>query len=473
MSDFSATALLEVHADPTSIKSTRSQIEDSLSGITVDVSASDVAASGSRSGGGRNPRQQLLDQSNTYLNTATDQLDDNITLNQTRNDLLRQMLDVQEVAAQQGGGDLNLRKPPRSRGGFNFGGGLPLAVAAMAAAASKLTDVIPDESNSSNPSPSPASSVLTSVSASSVLTAAAASTVINPVAATTVIGSVAASQVLSSVDTSTVLTAVSAGAVLNPVAASSVLSAVAVSEVLNAKDVTSVLNAKSVVNVLNAAAASKVLTAVAVTNVLNAKAVSDLLTAVSLSKLVTPVPASELVKDGASGSDSGSGSGSGGDLGAKIGAIIAGTGAGLSTGLLSGGGLGNILSGGGSGAASASLGPLGLLGPAFASEALTDKDVPNNLVTQSPGIPDPSPSGPVTDYLTSPYSALQELGAPELDDPSSPYSDAPGNGGGASVTINNTTRVENSGGNDDRDVERVVEEKLSELERDLSDSLGF
>ena len=135
MTDFSVAATLEAQVSQSSLRSARQEIEDELGGIEVDISASvaDQIASGSGAAatdGGQPLASSQLETATTYLDTATDELSENLGLNEERNTILRELLDAQELAAQESGGNNRLRLG--SVGGLLSGG---LGIAALVGAA--------------------------------------------------------------------------------------------------------------------------------------------------------------------------------------------------------------------------------------------------------------------------------------------------------------------------------------------------
>jgi len=83
MSEFSTSATIDVQVSSSSIRSARSDIEDGLGDVTVGPSST----TGSSGGSG-------IAETNSHL-------EDNLDLNRERNDLLRQLVDVNEKRARQ------------------------------------------------------------------------------------------------------------------------------------------------------------------------------------------------------------------------------------------------------------------------------------------------------------------------------------------------------------------------------------
>lgn len=151
MTDFSTKSQLEVEVSQSSLRQARSTIEAELGAAEVDVNATasnQLAQSPSAATGAG--ASSMLDDQTSHLQTATDHLDENIALNETRNDLLREILDAQEMtarASQGGGGGLSLMP----RGGLRMlAQGGKLIVSALVAGiagvgiGSKLAEAIPD-----------------------------------------------------------------------------------------------------------------------------------------------------------------------------------------------------------------------------------------------------------------------------------------------------------------------------------------
>lgn len=112
MTEFSTAAALEVQVSDSSLRSARSSIEDELGDIEVDVTAtvSDQldAGGGAMPDGGGMMASDALETANERLSEVRDDFEANLDLNETRNDLLREILDAQQMTAQQdGGGMLN------------------------------------------------------------------------------------------------------------------------------------------------------------------------------------------------------------------------------------------------------------------------------------------------------------------------------------------------------------------------------
>lgn len=129
MTDFSTSALLELQVSQSSLKSARQTIESELGGAEVDVAA--TAASGGGASGSGGLAAAGLDTANTHLSAARDHLSENITLNEERNTLLREILDAQEMAAQSSGSNGG-RLPSRLLGGgLGILGGLTVALASV------------------------------------------------------------------------------------------------------------------------------------------------------------------------------------------------------------------------------------------------------------------------------------------------------------------------------------------------------
>jgi len=126
MSDFSVTTLLEVEVDQSSLRQTKQELSDEIGAATAEVSASD----------------QLVNDSQSNPGAATSMLEDNIALNETRNDLLREILDATEMGARNRG----RRLPSLGKGMLALGGGAVgvLALLSKVDWAGLVGDAIPD-----------------------------------------------------------------------------------------------------------------------------------------------------------------------------------------------------------------------------------------------------------------------------------------------------------------------------------------
>jgi carbonic anhydrase/acetyltransferase-like protein (isoleucine patch superfamily) len=154
MSEFSVSSLLEVEVSQSSLRAARSEIEDGLGDIEVDVSAS-ASEQLSRGGSGgqrlagkeRAMTRSLLDTQTERITTVSENVEANLELNETRNDLLRDLVDAQERTARKGS-----RGPLSSMGSAVLGlAGGGLAIAGLLASelasvnwTSVVGDAIPD-----------------------------------------------------------------------------------------------------------------------------------------------------------------------------------------------------------------------------------------------------------------------------------------------------------------------------------------
>jgi len=101
MSDFTTSSLLEVTVSQSSLRDARAEIEDEVGDVTVDVDASTSGGSASSQLSNRRSREaamsrQLLSGQSETLTSISDQLDGGLDLDETRNDLLREILDETE-----------------------------------------------------------------------------------------------------------------------------------------------------------------------------------------------------------------------------------------------------------------------------------------------------------------------------------------------------------------------------------------
>lgn len=123
MTEFSTSGLLNIEVSQASLRSARSTIESELGGVGVDVTASASASDQLAQDGGqrlagndRTMTGSLLSDQTERIGTVTNQLTENLDLNEIRNDLLRELIDETERAG---------RRAARS-GGLGGGGALGL-----------------------------------------------------------------------------------------------------------------------------------------------------------------------------------------------------------------------------------------------------------------------------------------------------------------------------------------------------------
>jgi len=104
MSEFSTSAELEVRVSDSSLRAAKQQIEDELGATNVNATASNQLRSDGGVSSGRGGITELL----TEQQQTNAHFEDNLGLNETRNDLLRELVENTEGGS--GGGDgLNLR----------------------------------------------------------------------------------------------------------------------------------------------------------------------------------------------------------------------------------------------------------------------------------------------------------------------------------------------------------------------------
>ncbi|WP_137288829.1 hypothetical protein [Natronorubrum halophilum] len=135
MSEFSSSATIDVSVSSSSLRSARDTIESELGDVQVNASSATGGGSGSRiAGRERGMARQLQTETNNHLG-------ENLSLNEERNDLLRQLVDVTEKDAQ----------TTRGRGGGMAAGAIGLAVggiglgsALLGGLGSTLSDAMPD-----------------------------------------------------------------------------------------------------------------------------------------------------------------------------------------------------------------------------------------------------------------------------------------------------------------------------------------
>lgn len=100
MSEFSSSVELMVRPDSSSLRTARSEIEDAVGDVSVDVSTTGASSRMGRGGGGgtrlagkeRAMSRQLLTDQTARLGTIVDHLARGIELSEIRNDLLREMI---------------------------------------------------------------------------------------------------------------------------------------------------------------------------------------------------------------------------------------------------------------------------------------------------------------------------------------------------------------------------------------------
>lgn len=152
MSDFSTSFELEAQVSQRSLRSARSTIEDELNDVTVDVDASasnQMSSGGTRMAGKeRAMSRSLLSDQAQQLSTLADHIQENLGLNEERNDILRDILDAQELTAREDGGD-RFRLPGLGGAIGMAGGGLLIAALVGQGLASVnwgsvVSDAIPD-----------------------------------------------------------------------------------------------------------------------------------------------------------------------------------------------------------------------------------------------------------------------------------------------------------------------------------------
>ncbi|WP_435346030.1 hypothetical protein [Haloarchaeobius sp. HRN-SO-5] len=101
MAEFSTSTLLEVSVSQRSLADARQEIEDSIGSVDVDVSTSGQAARGARRSANVRGREQamsrqLLSGQQQELTSIDSRLDENVELNERRNDLLEMLVDATE-----------------------------------------------------------------------------------------------------------------------------------------------------------------------------------------------------------------------------------------------------------------------------------------------------------------------------------------------------------------------------------------
>lgn len=149
MTEFETGAEVDISISDRALRDARGQIESELGGVTVDVEASPSASQQVSQGSGSNMAgkeramsRSLLSDQLASQQTAADRLDDNLALNDERNDLLRELIDVNEQAARGGGGGdgFSLRRLGKL-GGLIGGGGVALVGILGSSIASEMASV--------------------------------------------------------------------------------------------------------------------------------------------------------------------------------------------------------------------------------------------------------------------------------------------------------------------------------------------
>lgn len=153
MADFSTESLLKVSVDQSSLTAARDEIESELGDITVDVDASPSSQLANSGGGGADRRskenamsRQLLDSQTEHLRDVTEYGDANLELNETRNDLLRELENTIEKGNFSDSRGLRPRSNDDGGGGGLGGGGAAVGVGLGLLATQLLTDSNGDES---------------------------------------------------------------------------------------------------------------------------------------------------------------------------------------------------------------------------------------------------------------------------------------------------------------------------------------
>ncbi|WP_435175656.1 hypothetical protein [Halorussus sp. AFM4] len=135
MTEFSTGASLELTVPDRELRAARQQIEEEIGetpiSVSVDVESSGAGASSVNRRSRENAMaRQLMSTSNDYLEDVSKYGEENLQLNQTRNELLQELVDESEVAG--GSGNIGLPRPRNPGGGGGGGlGGAGLAGAAM------------------------------------------------------------------------------------------------------------------------------------------------------------------------------------------------------------------------------------------------------------------------------------------------------------------------------------------------------
>ena len=280
----------------------------------------------------QNDTLALLDDGNESTIALLDHTQDNLDLNETRNDLLRQLLDATNkgnlTRARGGGGGL---------GGFGMIGGLAIAGAGVGLA-NLITNIKPSEVISGTldvaddliSSAMPASALVTgSVTAASLISgtigagdlvrgivdprsfigsAVSVGALLTGASVGSLLTSVSVGSLLTSSSVGSLLTSVSVGTLLTTASVGTLLSSVAIGTLVTTSSIGSLLTSVSVGSLLTPVGIGTLLTAVSVGGLLTAVSVGSLLTSISATDIITAVPLSKLVDkpaDGGAGSDDG------------------------------------------------------------------------------------------------------------------------------------------------------------------------
>jgi len=139
MADFRTQSTLDIVVDDASLRSARQRVEEEIGDVTVEVEASTSGSNQIQQVTDRRSREnamsrQLLSGQNDRLTSIDDGVVANLDLNETRNDLLREILEATDkiTSSDSSGGDGNLLRTMGGLGGGIAGGGL-LAAGALSA----------------------------------------------------------------------------------------------------------------------------------------------------------------------------------------------------------------------------------------------------------------------------------------------------------------------------------------------------
>lgn len=263
LSEFSSAVELAVSPDPRTLRATRTEIEEAVGDIQVDVTG-DVQGASSQIGAGGGGRRlagreramsrQLMGDQIDRLGTVSEHLEYGVELDETRNDLLRELINETES------GNFTRAK----MGGLGMlGGALGLAGAGLAigpAIADRVGDAISNidiggsigeitgdvdasklvagtvgVSTLISGTVAPASLITGTIAASALITGSipASALITGDVSPGSFIGSISARSIIDTVGASAILQAASAAAVLNPASATAVLTSVGVGQLID------------------------------------------------------------------------------------------------------------------------------------------------------------------------------------------------------------------------------------------------
>lgn len=135
MTEFETSAIVDISVSSSSLREVRQEVENGIPDVKVDASTATNGGSGGGRMAGRERamgRQIMTRQADT-LDSIDGYGDENLALNEERNDLLRELVDINEKDAQSGRGGIP--------GGGMIAGGLGLAAGGIALGSMVLSDL--------------------------------------------------------------------------------------------------------------------------------------------------------------------------------------------------------------------------------------------------------------------------------------------------------------------------------------------